>query len=1272
MRKRHVPPLLLLCFFCTGISAQQQTIWSAVNKTTENPDRTSSYKVSKKKTYTLNMTELRKKLQHVPLKNTNTVVGKQSVTLAFPVPGGVEEPFTIYETPVMEATWGQKHDNIRSYTGVSPEKEGMIIKFTLTDFGFHGMIFSPTGTISYINPEDKEHDLYEVFSRDDLTGKTFGCLVTDAEKSDDIASKHIEEHKAMVVDDGNLRTFRLALAATAEYTQFHANAAGVGAGTDEEKRAAALAAMIVTMTRVNGIFEREVGITMEIVPNESIIFTDANTDGLTNDNGGVLINEIQSVIDNNIGSANYDIGHVFSTGGGGIAQLASPCVSGKARGVTGLSSPVGDPFDVDFVSHEIGHQYGATHTFNNFCGGNRTGVTAVEPGSGSTIMSYAGICPDNVQFNADDYFHTVSIQQMWANITVGNSTCAALTLTGNTAPVADAGNDYTIPPGTPFVLEGQGTDADGDMLTYCWEQIDNQITVQPPQASSTGGPLFRSIAPDVSPNRYLPGLPDILSGNLSPTWEVLPEVSREINFSLLVRDNNASGGQTASDNMVITVDDSKGPFTLTSQATEEVWEAGEVHTITWDVAATDLAPVNATHVTIFLYTDTQFENAVTLADNVFNDGSHNIVVPGGIDTTTGRIMVRPVNNIFFAVNAANITVVQTEYVLTFDALEQTACQPDDVVFSFTYNTYLGFSDQTDFTVTGVPPGLVVNFNPVSAIADDTVVDVTVTGTDSVAEGHYTFTIQATSGGLVRNYEIALTIYDSTFDDITLLAPADTATGVYTDTPLEWQAVDFTETYDIEVSDTPDFLSIVESATVTSNTYSPANLQEEITYYWRVKPVNSCGEGTFSPASSFTTTAIDCRMFTNDGTVAISTSGTPVITSYIAIADDLPINSIAVSLDITHTYAEDLRATLTSPSGTVVNLFSNLCGSGDNINATFIDTGDSVSCGFLSPVLSGTLRPEQLLSAFRDETAQGEWVLTIYDDADLDGGSLNSFALNVCVNGIFPPDSDSDGVADVDDLCPGTPLGEVVNTDGCTVFSLPADNFTINITGESCIPSNDGSISVMATEALNYQATLTGPGVDIHQDFTDTTNFIALNSGTYMLCITVDGIADYQQCYEINVVQPAPLTVQSKINTVTKSVTVLMEGGTLYNVELNGVTTQTETGEITLPLKEGINTLRVTTDKDCQGVYEENIIIGNPVRVYPNPVSGTTFTIDIISQVEEAITVDIYSISGKRIYKRKLQETGVSVIVDAAAWPSGVYLISITGKHRKTIQKIVKL
>ena len=267
-------------------------------------------------------------------------------------------------------------------------------------------------------------------------------------------------------NDGMLRTFRLAIATTGEYSQYHLSRQGISdQATDAEKKVAVLSAITATMTIVNAIFERDVALTMKLVEsNDQVIFLDPDTDGMTNDDGSVLIDESQSIIDAIIGNANYDIGHTFSTQGGGLAQLNSPCISNsKAKGVTGINNPIGDSYAIDYVVHEMGHQFGAHHTFNSAAGncgdGNRNDATAVEPGSGSTIMAYAGLCaPENVQSKSDSYFHLVSIKEIWGNIKLGNSDCAQLTSTGNNPPVLETVPDYTIPISTPFVLDVAASD----------------------------------------------------------------------------------------------------------------------------------------------------------------------------------------------------------------------------------------------------------------------------------------------------------------------------------------------------------------------------------------------------------------------------------------------------------------------------------------------------------------------------------------------------------------------------------------------------------------------------------------------------------------------------------------------------------------------------------------------------------------------------------------------------------------------------------------------
>lgn len=607
--------------------------------------------------FSLDLAALKTKLQTAPLRDNSN--GNSNVVISFPNPQGNLDSYRIFESPVMDAALAAKYPGIKSYIGKGIEDPTATINFTVTLFGLHTMTLSAKTGTSYIDTYTKDLNNYIVYSRDGLTtNRTFSCMIEDDHEQ--VSGKMIQDASLALASDGKYRVFRLAMACTIEYAAYHVNAAGLSTGTLAQKKAAVLAAMNVTMNRVNGLYERDMAMHMNLVANNDlIIFIDS--DNFTNDNANTLINESQTVIDANIGLSNYDIGHTVSTGGGGLAQLNSPCTNNKARGITGSPAPVGDPYDIDYVAHEMGHQFGATHTFNGI-GGNcttstRSNATAVEPGSGNTIMGYAGICPGvDVQNNSDAHFHAVSIAQMQTFVN-GAGSCAVTTNNGNAAPVVNAGADYTIPYGTAFILKGSATDTAGESLTYCWEQTDTQISTQPPVATATTGPNFRSFPPSSNPNRYMPRFQDVLAGNLVPTWEVVPNAARTMNFALTVRDNKTpNGGQTNRDNMVVTFANT-GPFRITSPSTADVsWTQGSSQTVTWDVAGTTANGINTANVNILLSTD-DGATFTTLVANTPNDGSQVITVPN-VASPKCRIMVEAVGNIFYALSK-NIAIGYT-------------------------------------------------------------------------------------------------------------------------------------------------------------------------------------------------------------------------------------------------------------------------------------------------------------------------------------------------------------------------------------------------------------------------------------------------------------------------------------------------------------------------------------------------------------------------------------------------------------------------------------
>ncbi len=633
------------------------------------------------RTFRLNKDALRSVLRQAPMEYTDAARNDPTI-ITLPMPDGTFARFSFVRSPVIEPGLAVKFPELNeTFRGQGIDDPTATARFDFLPSGFHSMILSANGTVMVDPYATDDTDNYIAYVKE-AAPKTsdFICEFEDEDAFKAMSrtkgfdpSKFVAgpEGSENVVSGTEMRTYRLALAATGEYTQ------AVGGGTV----AGALAAQVLIMNRVNGVYERDVAIHMNIIANNDlIVYTDGSTDPYTNSSGGTMLSQNTTTLNSIIGSANYDIGHVFSTGGGGVATLNGPCGSNKARGVTGLGNPVGDPFAIDYVAHEMGHQWGANHTFNSVAGscagGNRSSGSAYEPGSGITIMAYAGICSSqDLARHSIDTFHVKSLEAIVNYSQNGNGdSCAVTTATGNTPPVVSSAGStsYNVPKQTPFVLTASATDADGDTITYDWQEYDlggSTTAIPNTDADGIARPIFRPYSPVSEPHRYFPSMQYILNNaNVPPstspcvgggtclTGELLPAITRTMNFQVIARDNNADGGGINTVTVSLHVDGNSGPFEITAPNGGGTMNSGTTQTVTWNVNGTSSSPVNAANVAITMSMDGGQTFPIVLAASTPNDGSYDFTVPA-VSTGQARIKVAAVDNVFFDISNGNFSVV---------------------------------------------------------------------------------------------------------------------------------------------------------------------------------------------------------------------------------------------------------------------------------------------------------------------------------------------------------------------------------------------------------------------------------------------------------------------------------------------------------------------------------------------------------------------------------------------------------------------------------------
>ena len=929
---------------------------------------------------------------------------KQNKTIEIPLPDGKMATYRFVQTQTMEPGLASKYLNIKTFTGANTRDASDQIFFDVTEQGFHAIIHAGAQTI-YIDPlATNQTALYMCYDKKDfiLNKKTFPCEVgSDQSAATDntpVASRAEADYCGKKTQ---LRSYRMAVATTGEYSAFHGNT-----------KPLVLSAIVTTINRVNSVYERDLAVKLLLIDrNDTLIFLNPKTDPFSNTNSNKLIGESQKIISSYIGSSKYDIGHTMSTGGGGLADLGVICQNNfKASGITGLTAPIGDPYDIDYVAHEVGHQFGGSHTFNSStgsCADNIDGKWAYETASGITIMAYAGICsPQDLAPHSIDNFHVGSLEQIikYSREAQGN-TCPVKDTITNYAPTVLAGSGgFTIPRNTPFKMFGAAKDADGDLIKYSWEQYDRgtqgNINAKDPKA-----PIFRCFSPTNDSVRVFPQWSDILSQKIT-YGEVLPDVERKLNFRVVARDyRNATngGGGTCWGNYLIKVD-AQGPFRVTYPAanTDTMYMDGYT-TIKWDLAGSDLAPVNCKKVNIYMSIDGGKKFDILLAKETNNDGNEAVIIPIMPFSDAVRIKVEASDNIFFNISPVDCVIAKaSKPALTIAAGPsfQQICLPKTAqIFIKTRAVGGSKNDTTQVALMNVlKPGFTFNFSKKTLIENDS----TQLTIDFPKDKNDTLVAIVR---LIKNRKDTIfnqmTIIGVSTDlsDVAMVSPKDETEGLTILPTFEWKKSKNATSYDFQLSADPSFKStIVNIKDTTATTISLTNpLEETKVYYWHIKAKNVCKSIDYLPNNLFLTRVTNCLVYNSTLKSNISASGTPTVDNTIQVSDSLDVIAVSVpQITGTHESFDELQMSLVAPNGKIINLFKDQCLPISTSFNLHFDEGSKIPFQCPPNKFFTPLMPLDTLSKLAGVKSQGLWKLRIKDTQAQAGGALTAWQLKLCL------------------------------------------------------------------------------------------------------------------------------------------------------------------------------------------------------------------------------------------------------------------------------------
>ena len=614
---------LVLAILLTGISicsstAQiQETDWQDYEKRTIAEDD-----------IFLNQTPHAFLLQQISISNFQKKLRSQAANIWLPEPDGSHSEYHIVPTKVVSDEVAH-HYTINTFRGYKVSDPEVIIACDISSQGFHSTVFDGPETF-YIEPYSKsDRTIHVSYYKKDIPNSKLICGAHDhaAQQIEQVSTprKNISINEKL--------TFRLALVASGEYAQ-----AFGGTPYDVTNVLNSLAA---GANILNAIYLRDIGIEFILASDPDLVFPDPNTDPFDLTNQNQLLDDCQEVCATTLGVNTYDLGHlVIWDIVGGLAAFGVVCDDNrKGFGFSGFSSTFTTLW-VDYVSHEIGHQFDARHNFAADECQQSVRNFRYEPGEGSSIMSYANVCGPPVQYatGSDPFFHYASIARIREFISA-DTDCGQVAPGANpSSPVANANSSIIIPRQTPFVLVGQGTDDNDTLgLSFSWDQFDpgGLATTGLPDCTSTVDPLFRFRPPTAAPFRSFPEYAEVLNGNNNNVdFEKLPCINRDMVFSFTVRDNNVDFGRVEHDTMVVSVVNT-GPFQISSPNGGETYDGSTPVDIMWDENRTSS---HCPAIDVLVSTDAGLTYEI-VASNIPNTGAATIIMPN-VGTSAARMLIR--------------------------------------------------------------------------------------------------------------------------------------------------------------------------------------------------------------------------------------------------------------------------------------------------------------------------------------------------------------------------------------------------------------------------------------------------------------------------------------------------------------------------------------------------------------------------------------------------------------------------------------------------------